>query len=983
MKLLFTCFLSFFLIGVLSEVHAQLPQNLIGSNPSSLKWQQIKTDKVQIIYPLGLDAAAQRVANIVHFMWDMEEKSIGQKNISIPIVLHGLRVNPNGFVIVGPFRSEFYNIPSQFKDLSPWVDNLAIHEYRHVQQFANADQGLSGLSKDIFGSWIWGGLFAAALPRWYYEGDAVIAETGLTLGGRGRFSEFNMEYHALLQAGIEYDYEKAGAGSLKDYVPGWYRLGYNMLSYGRQSYGDTIWQKVAEDAIRFKGLFYPFARSLKKNTGLTPNDLYEETMDNLKEEWKKVTDSNTIDNSVPVNNTDKSTVTHYNAPIPLEDGKVIALKSGFDRLYELVLLNPDGTEEKLSNIGLLPEQQMSKLSFADKKIVWAELGFSHRWRNESFSELVTYDINTGKKKKLTKKSRYFSPAYSPDGKWISAVKIYNDLSQSIAILDGTSGEIVKELYPVSGIELSYICWLDDNTVAFIETQNQQNQVLTIDVNTSIVQSVTKQSFQHLSHLYVNEGHLYVSMASGFTNNIFRINIKTGNVQKISSSRIGAFQPAVIEDRLYFTEFSHQGYNIKSVSIRDQSSERDVALQHTNEPPFYAATLRAEGGNILDKVPNQEFPTSKFNKLSGLINFHSIIPEWQPPEFSLSVLSDNTFSTLSASVEGRYNYNEGSFRYGAGLRYAEWYPILNASYFKVNREAIFYNFSSPNDSSIVQDIVIDRWDENRATFGLTLPYNFSGGNLNNNVNLFAAYQNTSIRLDDPGDDRILRKDTTVVGTENLNRFSEIFTDPISDQTIHTLDIGVSLNMTRFMARQHLRPTTGFSLLARYRANVGNNILGGNSFLARALVYLPGFTRNHSFSIDAMMVNEEMLSQYRYSDLFIYPRGYDFSLRRDKFLKIGVNYRFPIAYPDWALGGFGFVKRLKGNVFFDYGRFGVTSFPLREQYSNVNSCGFELGLDFRAFRLLEIDLGMRYSYLFNEDFVSGSRHQFDFFVISISE
>ncbi|NNF32511.1 MAG: hypothetical protein HKN68_00270 [Saprospiraceae bacterium] len=418
-------------------------------------------------------------------------------------------------------------------------------------------------------------------------------------------------------------------------------------------------------------------------------------------------------------------------------------------------------------------------------------------------------------------------------------------------------------------------------------------------------------------------------------------------------------------------------------ITDQASLRKTRPTLSNKPPFYSKTVEAEGGNILERVPNKEYPTSKFNRFSGIFNFHSIIPEWQPPEFSLSLLSDNTFSTLSASIEGKYNYNENTFRYGAGLRYAEFYPIINASYVLSNREAIFYNFAPQGDSAVVQEIVIDSWNENRATAGLTLPFNFSSGNFNNFLNFSSYYQNTRIDVDDPSDDRILRRDTTVVGAGNLNQFTTLFTDPISDQTIHTLDLRLSFNMTKFMARQHLRPKVGFSFLARYRANVGNNNLEGNTFLARGLIFLPGFKRNHSLSLDAMMVNEDILSQYRYSDLFIYPRGYDASLRRDRFLKVGVNYRFPIAYPDWAIGGHAFIKRLKGNVFFDYGRFGVTSFPFTEQYSNASSLGFELGIDFRAFRLLEIDLGMRYSYLLNEDLISGSRHQFDFFVVSISE
>ena len=157
-----------------------------------------------------------------------------------------------------------------------------------------------------------------------------------------------------------------------------------------------------------------------------------------------------------------------------------------------------------------------------------------------------------------------------------------------------------------------------------------------------------------------------------------------------------------------------------------------------------------------------------------------------------------------------------------------------------------------------------------------------------------------------------------------------------------------------------------------------------FFIGADFYLPGFTSTHNFFINTMYQNESMLDNYRYGDVFDYPRGYNISLRRDEYFKLGINYTFPIAYPDWAIGGAAFVKRIKGNAFYDYGRIGIKSFPFESSSLNMSSVGLELGIDFRAFRLVEVDLGVRYSYLMNETFaLHGTRHQFDFFVISITQ
>jgi len=47
--------LAFFLLGWASLLSAQIPANTIGANPLSLKWNQIRTDRVQVIFPRGLE----------------------------------------------------------------------------------------------------------------------------------------------------------------------------------------------------------------------------------------------------------------------------------------------------------------------------------------------------------------------------------------------------------------------------------------------------------------------------------------------------------------------------------------------------------------------------------------------------------------------------------------------------------------------------------------------------------------------------------------------------------------------------------------------------------------------------------------------------------------------------------------------------------------------------------------------------------------
>lgn len=962
--------------------YSQIPANPIGSNPHSLKWSQINTDKVQVIYPKGLDSVGLRVANMVHYLWDKDQTTMGTANEKVPILLHGYNVRSNAFVTVGPFRSEFYTVPPQFKNTMDWVDELTVHEYRHVQQFANATQGLTQMAKTIFGSWAWGGFMATALPRWYFEGDAVIAETGLSHSGRGRLPEFNMDYHALLSDDIVYSYEKAGAGSLKDMVPSWYPLGYNMLAYGRERYGADLWKDVAADAVKYKGLVYPFGKSLKKRTGLNPTGLYQATMADLEKRWGVIDKSkNSIAQTVPTQS--KSTVTHYSHPLPLGDGTLLSVKMGYNRLFELVVIDADGGEKLLTNTGVLLDGSLTAISTSRNLVIWSELGYDARWVNRNYSELFLYDLATGSKRRLTKKSRYFSPDLSPDATKAVVVTIDDMLTQSIAIINTANGEMIDS-YPGNWrTGVSYPKWIDHKRIAYVETKNQQNRILSYDVETDAEEILVDWTYDQISHMYVYQGVLYFSKADQAVNNIYSVRLDSGKLQKHSDALIGAFQPSVSNDgsQLYYAELKSDGYELKVEQLQSYAFSNKM-----KQPDIYHDLMtQQEGGDIMGDIPNEEFEITKFNKLSGIINPHSLIPVWNDPEVSLSILSDNTFGTLSAEVGAYYNYNENEFSYVAGLSYAEFYPIFNLSYVKSNRNGLFYNFSGLTDTSLVQRLFVEEWDENRINLGVTVPYTFSKGNMRNRITLRANYQNIDINIKDqdvPIED--IFRDTLLFSPANAGPLSTIYSEPISDQTIHAMDLRLTLSMFKLQALQHINPRFGLYLDARHRANIGDNLLGGKTTLLRGDLYLPGLRPNHSLEINGLYQKERILDNYRFSDQFIYARGYEFSLRRDEFYKVGVNYGFPIFYPDQALYGLAFLKRVKGNVFYDFGRYGISEFPFSQSYVNASSFGFELGFDVRALRLLEIDFGVRYSYLLNSDFApQGNRHQFDFFVISISE
>src|SRR6201996_6240555 len=246
-----------------------------GGNPPSIKWQQVNTPAAKVIFPQGLDSLGLRVANIVEQMNKDIQPTIGNKQKQVSILLQNQTTVSNAYVGLAPFRSEFYLTPEQNSfDIGslPWDEQLAIHEFRHVQQYNNFNVGVSHVLKIIFGE---GGQAAGnelSVPNWFFEGDAVFNETHVSDQGRGRLPYFLMGFRALWQDNRDYSYMEIRNGSLRDYTPDWYPLGYMMVSYGREKYGDDFWKNVTHDAAAYKGGFYPFERAVKKYSGISLYD---------------------------------------------------------------------------------------------------------------------------------------------------------------------------------------------------------------------------------------------------------------------------------------------------------------------------------------------------------------------------------------------------------------------------------------------------------------------------------------------------------------------------------------------------------------------------------------------------------------------------------------------------------------------------------------------------------------------------------------
>jgi hypothetical protein len=704
----------------------------LGLNPPSLRWKQIETDKVEVVFPENVEGQAQRVANLIHFLYDSSYFSLGPKADKVSVILQNQTTVSNGFVTVGPFRSEFYLNPPQFNfaGSANWLDLLAIHEYRHVEQFVNSKKGVTKLSSLLFGQNGWGVLTGTALPRWFFEGDAIFYETALTQAGRGRTPTFLNEYRSILINRKKIPgYEKASATSLKEFIPDHYTLGYVLTNSMRQRYGADAWRDIYQDAVTYSGIVYPFSRSVKKATGNKMPAYYRNVMDSLKTSWKTDFEAESFTIGEKINQGKKKTFINYNNPVFLNDSTILVEKSGFNEIptYYNVSLKT-GLEQKILKPGIYSDIN-STLSVTDSLLIWSERAFDERWGNQNFRVLMLYNLETGKKRQITEETRYFSPELSPNGKKIAVVNSSQDYEFEVHVLDKSSLKVDFSFSDDPSYQYAFPIWLNENALAVVIKKGESYALGKIDLSSGEMTLLISFQPQQISYLDATDDYVFFTSMYNGIDNIYALELATKRILQVTDAPFGAIQPDANASatKLVFSAFTDEGYNLHTMPVEPETW-KPVQLIESNIEIDYFQPVGISGG-VLSKIPETEYKTSPHQDSEGLV-VHSWIPWFLPPKFGLNINADNKMSTISATGSVTYNSNEETTSFGVGIDYARFYPVFSLAYDRSNRSRyvpVYRESLTETDTSVSVFVFPQSWEEDEVTIGMTIPWNLTRGN----------------------------------------------------------------------------------------------------------------------------------------------------------------------------------------------------------------------------------------------------------------
>ncbi|GEM_PF-2167559 len=994
-----------------------------------LKWQKLESEHFTIYFPEEIRENAERVANILEHVYGPIGKSLdASKPDNFPIILLNTTAIANGYVRSAPRYSLWYHLPTFGYSFGPgdWFTILATHETRHMVQMNEMDRGFTRLIHYLYGETGAAVMIAISVPMWFEEGDAVITETALTDFGRGRQPWFYRDLRAILLEGVEPSFYDAAIssmyGSFKDHFPNKYHLGFVLVTYARDKYGADVWSRIIKRTMNFPYLPLMINIAVKQETGVTLSKLYDNAMKRLKDFFEEQEKKAIITPVAKVagGKNQHGDWTNYTWPHPTEREGIIALKYGLDDAAKIVEIEEKGEEHFLANADPLDNE----VSYATGKIVWSEAFGDPVWKARQWADLVLFDRESGKKRRLTRGEHLFVPALSPDGERIAAVEFTPARKSSLVIVDSKSGKILSRHAAERGEVFQKPSWSEDGKhLVFVGKSSMGNALRMLDIETGKILPLTGYIKRDIANPVFYGNYIVLQAPYHGKDVIFAIEIgggirinsgtsigmsgdiparhvsgdtatrrvsgarHVGRIFKIVERPYGAYQPAIKNGKLYFSDYTISGFKISYIDLKSVAEYAEMvsksdffSMDRDNSVyPFLDTIVSQEQGRGIvgkEEIPRKEYPVSHYNPVAHPFNFHTwgILPT-STSEISAIAISNDIFGSLSFIPTLSYDFVQGTFGGGVNATITGIFPNIGIS------ESLTQLSSKTDIFEAAQLSLIFPLNLSRLSWSRKLSFLLGIGY--NSIISITGNSDTPQFTVSSG---IFPVQVSVSFSNTLNRAKrDIF--PLWGEEFYTSVIATPFNS--------LSPLSSPSLSLSSGSNTSS--YSAFQFFGGIRVYLPGPFLHHNLRLTSSYFYEKS-NYYSLSDptfnlitsqSSLYPRGYA-TIDYNDLYRLSADYSFPLFYPDFALGPFLFFSRIKANLFYDlglrgqalaslaasatYGSSGSSGAGESISFSSLSSLypysyqsvGIEITSEFMIFTLPgPIDWGVRFIYRINDN------------------
>ncbi|MDC7231985.1 MAG: hypothetical protein PQJ58_02040 [Spirochaetales bacterium] len=875
-----------------------------------VKWKKIEKEHIILIFPEELSETATALARRIDEVYKRESLDFNSgRQTRWPLILTTSGMVSNGYVAVPPRRSVWYGTPAaEGLTAMDWYDLLGLHETRHMVQTDSMNMRFIRFLFYIGGEMAQTGGVHLSLPRWFLEGDAVYAETAYSESGRGRDPRFYNQIKVLSLDG-EYSYQQFVNRSYKNYYPDRYSFGYLMTAYITEQYGEESWTRIMKTSAALPAPALGLYLGAKKVTGKSWTRLFLDMMEDLKQQWEGELELLELREDQNVLNTLPDVYSGYEV-LYREGGDILARRYSLDKPSALIRIR-EGEEEEIRRL-----QPFAGASSNGRQVVWTWNRPSLLYEALNWSDLILYDLETGKKKYLTEKSRLLSPAFSPGGDKIAAVHWSREQEGSFCILNPRDGAILRE-YPIpfQGFPSSPAWSEDEKTLYFLHQNEKGRGILSLDLEKGNFTVLRDYSFETLKDLCVWKEYLiYASNRNGLEN-IRALNRDSGQEYRLTARPFGVSNPYIRagDSTLFYSDVKNPKGNVP-VSL---SLNPDVWILLEEDASRGEHPYLQEGEwtiHSLEKGESGSEEIEDYSLFASGFNIHSwgISPNLDTlTGLRVNVQGASVMGTFSWAAGGEYEINEKTWGAFLDMEWSRFRPVVsfkNAADYRVLSDTELFDVYSRVVLSLPMNMSRDRW---------TVFFNPA---VSSGVRAYLPLDHSETQYYYPFSSGLIFYAVLPGSSRGIQPEWGVY-----EQAGSSID------------------PAGPS--ERYR------------HYSQSFFYTPGFFRNTGFRFG--LAGEQQSGDYSLSVPF--ARGYESSVDF-RTLKISGDYDFPIAYPDGGGGSFFYIRRVRGNFFYDH----LLQGDLPRDYSLFRSAGTELTFDMTLANQeqQEFNLGFRFLWLLDE-------------------
>ena len=814
-----------------------------GSEPAGTRWRELSTGTYRVIYPEGLDSLARVYATQLERFRLPVSGTAGyrpneQYRKPMPVLLQTRTGDANGMVVWTPRRMELQTNPeASDPEATPWPVQLSVHESRHVAQMQYVRDGLFRTLSYLSGELCSGMATALYGGSAFFEGDAVVAETALTDGGRGRSADFLSYYRISFAQGDWRNYWRWRYGSLNAFSPNHYALGY-LLTAGMRTAFDTpdFTARYYRRLFRHKPFlpFFNLQKTVREASGESFAATFRDIQQHFAAEWEEnAAARRPYTEGAPVVPTPR--LYQRYAALCYASDTLYAIRSGLDRSTELVRMLPDGRFHRMGSFS----GAVSRLCYHPEtgRVFWTEVLPDRRWEWVSTS-VLRYFGPDGKKHTLSAGERLYNPAADPASRRLSVTVYGRPGTSAVRILDARDGTVLKEYPAPSGLQIVESAWLD----ARLYVSAISDEGFGLYEATDGFRRVLPPVRVKLKQLSGRNGTLLFLSDRDGADNLYSVDPVSGQVLQLTSMEFGAGDYAFCPDgtALLMAEEGHEGrlpVRIPLSGLRRQ--EVDFSFRYL--PPHAEKMSAQEPFRPGEDAPAAIGEPVPYVRWKHLAKIHSWLPFYMHFDDIASISSEslandgglgatalfqNELGTAYGALGYGLVYDGARWRHGAHLQavYRGLYPVIEANVDISNEERRYYHFTytpGPEGTERSLESQPDGAPGISADLKAYIPFDFTSGGWSRGVIPSLRYAISNNRF---------------TGTRN--------TVPV-----HFLQAGVRAYAIGGRGRSCVFPRWGIGGETGVFARPGMAEVSAPDAYLDLYAYLPGLMRTHGLRLEA--------------------------------------------------------------------------------------------------------------------------------------